>query len=205
MCVPAAAGGPGDLGNGTAEARRRGRLHHAGHSRTCPVPGCAGGWEPRPASRTGAKQASVPSSSSHHSARVLVLTSAAMRSFMAGQAERSFCSGTGPQPSTSSAKPVIAASRRETAARSTRTRCGPRRRSRTPRSTRRRCRGCWYPAPSHMPAARKPWIMAARRAAPSTMAASMTWPWPDRLASSRRAHHPEGQQHAPRHRSRRPG
>ena len=38
---------------------------------------------------------------------------------------------------------------------------------------------------SQMPMARNEWIIVISDAAPSTMAASTTWPWPDRCASSR--------------------
>src|ERR1700684_2833643 len=36
----------------------------------------------------------------------------------------------------------------------------------------------------HMPDAWKAWIIVIKMAAPSTMAASTTWPWPERAASS---------------------
>ena len=52
------------------------------------------------------------------------------------------------------------------------------------------------PRSPHVPLAGSPYIMAASRAAPSTMAASITWPWPDRLGLEQPADHSEGQQHA---------
>ena len=59
------------------------------------------------------------------------------------------------------------------------------------------CRAGWCPArPSQTPMAMSPWMKVMSTAAPSTMAASTTWPSPERLASTSAADDAEGQQHA---------
>ena len=186
VCSPGAGGGRGD-----APGVRLNRGAGAGwttpptsvkvpRSRRCGCVRRLAGVEHRGEAGVGALQQRAPLV-----ARSSSSSAAATRAFIAGHDARSSASGTGPPPSTSSASPV----RRSSSARDPRVDrperdVADRRRSRRPRRTRRRCRGGSCPRSPHCPAARRPCIIPASRAAPSTIAASTTWPRPDRAAST---------------------
>ncbi len=99
---------PGHRRRGAAEARRGRGLHHAAHLGEGAARHVVRMLGASSQSSTGAKQASLPSSSAHHSSRVRVRNTSAMRSLSSGQRSASICaskagSSAMPQRSRSSA------------------------------------------------------------------------------------------------------
>ena len=118
---------------------------------------------------------------SHHSSRVFVLKSAVKRSFIAGHCVRSICA----RQRLALEAGALRAARRRTAARSSRARRACRPSSRTSRRSARRCRaGSCRARRSTSRRGGSAWIIVISTAAPSTIAASTTWPLPERARSA---------------------